>query len=63
MIEKIYKNKYMATCDKSRARINRAKVCEGKEVYRHPRGHFVVLEFQGESGKFRGAFWPEKVVK
>jgi len=59
MIEKIYKNKYMATCDKSRARINRAKVREGKEVYRHPRGYFVVLEFEGESGKFREAFWPE----
>ena len=49
--------------NKSRARINRAKVREGKEVYRHPRGYFVVLEFQGESGKFREAFWPEKVVK
>ena len=49
--------------DKSHAHINRAEVREGKEVYRHPRGHFVVLEFEGESGKFREAFWPENVEK
>ena len=48
---------------KSRAHIGRAKVCEGKEVYRHPNGYFVVLEFQGKSGKFREAFWPEEVMK
>ena len=40
-----------------------AKIREGREVYRHPRGRFVVLEFQGRSGKFREAFWPEEVVK
>ena len=49
--------------DKSRAHIGRAKVREGKEVYRHPQGYFVVLEFQGESGKFRESFWPEEIVK
>ncbi len=49
--------------NKSRAHIGRAKVREGKEVYRHPAGRFVVLEFQGKSGKFREAFWPEEVVK
>ena len=47
--------------DKSRAHLGRAKVREGKEIYRHPRGHFVVLEFEGKSGKFREAFWPEEV--
>ena len=47
--------------DKSHAHITSAKIREGREVYRHPRGHFVVLEFQGESGKFREAFWPEEV--
>ncbi|EIL95477.1 hypothetical protein UUC_18214, partial [Rhodanobacter denitrificans] len=26
-------------------------------------GYFVVLEFEGESGKFREAFWPEDIVK
>lgn len=31
--------------------------------YIHPEGYFVVLEFEGESGKFREAFWPEEVVK
>jgi len=49
--------------DKSRAHIRSAKAREGREVYRHPRGRFVVLEFEGVSGKFREAFWPEKVVK
>ena len=49
--------------DKSHAHINCAEVREGKEVYRHPREYFVVLEFQGRSGKFREAFWLEQVVK
>jgi len=40
-----------------------AKMREGKEVYRHPEGRFVVLEFTGKSGKFREAFWPEEIVK
>ena len=49
--------------DKSRAHINRAELREGEEIYRHPEGYFVVLEFQGESGKFREAFWPEEILK
>lgn len=49
--------------DKSHAHINRAELRDGVEIYKHPRGHFVVLEFEGESGKFREAFWPEEVVK
>jgi len=36
---------------------------EGVGIYLHPRGRFVVLEFEGESGKFREAFWPEEIVK
>ena len=48
---------------KSRAHITSVKIREGREVYRHPRGRFVVLEFEGESGKFREAFWPEEIVK
>ena len=47
--------------DKSRAHINRAELREGREVYRHPEGRYIVLEFQGRSGKFREAFWPEEV--
>ena len=47
--------------DKSHTQNAQAIVREGREVYRHPRGHFVVLEFEGESGKFREAFWPENV--
>jgi hypothetical protein len=47
--------------DKSRAHLGRAIVREGKEVYRHPEGRYIVLEFQGQSGKFREAFWPEEV--
>lgn len=49
--------------DKNRKQNAQAIVREGREVYRHPRGHFVVLEFEGESGKFREAFWPEEIVK
>ena len=49
--------------DKSRAHINCAELREGVEIYKHPRGHFVVLEFEGESGKFREAFWPEQIEK
>ena len=49
--------------DKSRAHLGRAIVREGKEVYRHPEGQYIVLEFEGKSGKFREAFWPEEVVK
>ena len=49
--------------DKSRAHINRAELREGEEIYQHPEGYFVVLEFEGESGKFRESFWPEEVVK
>ncbi|MGI6141936.1 MAG: hypothetical protein ACOYEH_09445 [Caldicoprobacterales bacterium] len=49
--------------DKSRAHINRAELREGEVIYKHPRGHFVVLEFQGVGGKFREAFWPEDTVK
>ena len=48
---------------KSRANINRAELREGREVYRHPEGRFVVLEFEGKSGKFRESFWPEEILK
>lgn len=48
--------------DKSRSRIDGAEVREGKEEYRHPKGYFVVLEFECESGKFREAFWPEELT-
>jgi len=36
---------------------------KGKEVYRHPEGRFIVLEFTGKSGKFRETFWPEEIEK
>jgi len=58
----IYKVKFTHS-DKSRAHINRAELREGREVYRHPEGRYIVLEFEGESGKFREAFWPEEIVK
>ena len=57
-----YKVKFTHS-DKSRAHINRAELREGKVVYIHPRRLFIVLEFQGESGKFREAFWPEDIEK
>ena len=58
----IYKVKFTHS-DKSRAHIRGAKVREGKEVYRHPEGWYIVLEFQGKSGKFREAFWTEDIIK
>jgi len=45
---------------KSRAHINRAKVREGKEVYRHPEGYFVVLEFEGKAGSLGRPFGRKK---
>ena len=49
--------------DKSHAHITSAELREGEVIYKHPRGHFVVLEFEGESGNFREAFWPEEIVE
>jgi hypothetical protein len=60
-----YKVKFTHS-NKSHAHITSAELREGEEIYKHPEGYFVVLEFQGfqgESGKFREAFWPEEVVK
>ena len=55
-----YKVKFTHS-NKSHAHISSAELREGEEIYRHPEGYFVVLEFQGESGKFREAFWPEEL--
>jgi len=49
--------------DKSHAHINCAELREGEEIYKHPEGRFVVLEFEGKSGKFREVFWPDEVVE
>ena len=49
--------------NKSRTRCDKAEMREGVEIYRHPRGYFVVLEFEGRSGKFRESFWPEDIEK
>ena len=37
-------------------------VREGVEVYRHPEGYFVVLEFQGKTGRFRECFYPNELI-
>lgn len=34
----------------------------GIEVYRHPKGYFVTLEFQGKLGKFRESFRPGELM-
>lgn len=34
----------------------------GIEVYRHPKGYFVTLEFQGKLGKFRESFRPSELI-
>jgi hypothetical protein len=57
-----YKVKFTHS-NKSRAHISRVELREGEEIYKHPKGYFVVLEFEGESGKFREAFWPEDIEK
>ena len=49
--------------DKNRAHITSSEIREGREVYRHPEGRYIVLEFQGQSGKFRETFWPEEIIK
>ncbi len=57
-----YKVKFQHS-DKSRVRCDKAEMREGVEIYRHPKNYFVVIEFEGISGKFREAFWPEDIVK
>ena len=57
-----YKVKFQHS-NKSRARCDKAEMREGVEIYRRPKGYFVVLEFEGESGKFRESFWPEEIIK
>ena len=52
----------IAHSDKSREHGVKAVIREGTEVYRHPLGRFVVLEFQGVGGKFREVFWPEEIL-
>ena len=49
--------------DKSRTQNAQAIVREGREVYRHPKNYFAVLEFEGICGKFRESFWPEEISK
>lgn len=50
------------THDKNGKFTRNTSLREGKEVYRHPEGRFVVLEFQGINGKFRESFWPEELI-
>ena len=40
-----------------------AYIREGTEIYRHPKGYFVTLEFQGKIGKFRESFRPSELMK
>lgn len=55
------KMKWKARITHNTKNSDRAKVREGKEVYRHPEGRFIVLEFQGIGGKFREAFHPREI--
>jgi len=36
---------------------------EGNEVYRHPKGYFITLEFQGKGGKFRESFYLNELLE
>ena len=47
--------------DKSRVHINRAELREGEEIYQHPEGYFVVLEFEGEAGSLGRLFGRRKL--
>jgi len=49
--------------NKSRAKVGSFEVREGEIIYIHPEGLFIVVELQGNGGKFREAFWPEEIVK
>ena len=35
----------------------------GELTYRHPKGYFIVLEFQGVEGKFRESYYPEELME
>jgi hypothetical protein len=48
---------------KSESNKRDAIIRTGKEIYRHPKGYFVVLEFQGKLGKFRESFRPYELKK
>lgn len=48
---------------KSNVYKNKLQKRKGKEIYRHPKGYFTVLEFEGKSGKFREAFRTNEVTK
>lgn len=48
---------------KSRVHASNVEMREGKVIYKHPEGRFIVLEIQGIGGKYREAYWPEEVVK
>lgn len=34
----------------------------GKEVYRHPRNYYVILEFDGRDGRFRESYEPKELI-
>ena len=33
----------------------------GRLVYRHPKGYFITLEFNGKIGTFRESYYPDQV--
>jgi hypothetical protein len=35
----------------------------GRLVYRHPKGYFITLEFDGKLGKVRESFYPEEIME
>jgi len=49
--------------NKSRAKVGSFEVREGEIIYIHPEGLFIVVELQGNGGKYREAFWPEEIIK
>ena len=58
----IYKVKFTHHTHHSYAMRQSYFVREGVEVYRHPEGYFVVLEFQGKMGKFRESFYINELM-
>jgi len=34
---------------------------EGRMIYKHPKGYFITLEFNGKIGTFRESYYPDQV--
>ena len=42
---------------------NESTVRIGRIIYKHPKGYFITLEFDGKLGKFKESFYPDQVME